>query len=186
MTTTFTAVHRSTGEERTFSACTLTPAHLELLLDFQQQQLPTIADPSTFQPSTREEYLSMLEHGFVLGLFWQEELVYFLACYYPGPSHCLGVDLSLPAEELDGVAHLEIAMAREDTRGFGLHQRAVGLCLEELSRDPRCLWACCTVSPFNLPSLKPLLRQGMEIGVVKKKYGGHWRYVMVKRMNRGE
>ncbi len=41
---------------------------------------------------------------------------------------------------------------------------------------------CCTVAPFNIPSLKDKFAQGMEIAALKEKYGGSLRYVFVKEL----
>ncbi len=41
---------------------------------------------------------------------------------------------------------------------------------------------CCTVAPFNIPSLKDKFSQGMEIAALKEKYGGSMRYVFVKEL----
>ena len=39
-------------------------------------------------------------------------------------------------------------------------------------------YVCCTVAPFNIPSLKDKFSQGMEIAALKEKYGGSMRYVL--------
>ena len=43
-------------------------------------------------------------------------------------------------------------------------------------------YVCCTVAPFNIPSLKDKFAQGMEIAALKEKYGGSLRYVFVKEL----
>ena len=43
-------------------------------------------------------------------------------------------------------------------------------------------YVCCTVAPFNIPSLKDKFSQGMEIAALKEKYGGSMRYVFVKEL----
>ena len=48
--------------------------------------------------------------------------------------------------------------------------------------DSKYDYVCCTVAPFNIPSLKDKFAQGMEIAVLKEKYGGSLRYVFVKKL----
>lgn len=55
--------------------------------------------------------------------------------------------------------------------------------MEELQKeDSKYDYVCCTVAPFNIPSLKDKFAQGMEIAALKEKYGGHLRYVFVKEL----
>ena len=48
--------------------------------------------------------------------------------------------------------------------------------------DSKYDYVCCTVAPFNIPSLKDKFAQGMEIAALKEKYGGSLRYVFVKKL----
>ncbi len=50
--------------------------------------------------------------------------------------------------------------------------------------DSKYDYVCCTVAPFNIPSLKDKFAQGMEIAALKEKYGGSMRYVFVKELRR--
>ena len=50
--------------------------------------------------------------------------------------------------------------------------------------DSKYDYVCCTVAPFNIPSLKDKFAQGMEIAALKEKYGGSLRYVFVKELRR--
>lgn len=55
--------------------------------------------------------------------------------------------------------------------------------MEELQKeDSQYDYVCCTVAPFNIPSLKDKFAQGMEIAALKEKYGGSLRYVFVKEL----
>lgn len=55
--------------------------------------------------------------------------------------------------------------------------------MDELQKeDSKYDYVCCTVAPFNIPSLKDKFAQGMEIAVLKEKYGGSLRYVFVKKL----
>ena len=55
--------------------------------------------------------------------------------------------------------------------------------MDELQKeDGKYDYVCCTVAPFNIPSLKDKFAQGMEIAALKEKYGGSMRYVFVKEL----
>lgn len=170
------------GESRT---CIIKPLHLDqldLLMDFQNIQFIKIQNKDTYKPFTREECSFLFENGFFEGVFWNGELVYFLGCLYPADDN-LGIDLKLPLSQLSHVAHLEAGIARDDFRGFGIHQYMISHCLGILEQDGRTNYVCCTVSPFNLASLKPLLNAGMEIAMLKEKYGAMIRYILLKQLN---
>ena len=51
--------------------------------------------------------------------------------------------------------------------------------MDELQKeDSKYDYVCCTVAPFNIPSLKDKFAQGMAIAALKEKYGGSLRYVL--------
>ncbi|WP_050808937.1 hypothetical protein [Heyndrickxia coagulans] len=53
--------------------------------------------------------------------------------------------------------------------------------MEELGKEGHSFrYICCTVAPFNMPSLKDKFAQGMQIAALTEKYGGLTRYVFVK------
>ena len=55
--------------------------------------------------------------------------------------------------------------------------------IDELQKeDSKYDYVCCTVAPFNIPSLKDKFAQGMAIAALKEKYGGSLRYVFVKKL----
>lgn len=55
--------------------------------------------------------------------------------------------------------------------------------MDELQKeDSQYDYVCCTVAPFNIPSLKDKFAQGMEIAALKEKYSGSMRYVFVKEL----
>ncbi len=57
--------------------------------------------------------------------------------------------------------------------------------MDELQKeDSKYDYVCCTVAPFNIPSLKDKFAQGMEIAALKEKYGGSMRYVFVKELRK--
>lgn len=57
--------------------------------------------------------------------------------------------------------------------------------MDELQKeDGKYDYVCCTVAPFNIPSLKDKFAQGMEIAALKEKYGGSMRYVFVKELRK--
>lgn len=176
----FTFQNRKTGASISCSIQRIGLEQLDALMEFQQQLYTAIPNKDTYKPLARDEYIFMIEHGFLEGVYWQEQLIYFLGCLYPSDDN-LGIDLQLPKSEWEHVAHLEAGMTHPDFRNFGIHSYMISHCLQLLQTDGRTHWVCCTVSPLNLPSLKALLHAGMEIAMVKEKYGGLLRYIMLKK-----
>ena len=105
-----------------------------------------------------------------------------MGCIYPPEEENLGHDIGLSPEELEQVAHLEIAMADPEFRGFGMHSRMCQLCCEELAQDGRTHFILSTVHPDNLPSKRALESAGLVTMVVKEKYGGKLRCIMLRRV----
>lgn len=55
--------------------------------------------------------------------------------------------------------------------------------MEQLKQsDHNYEYVCCTVAPFNIPSLKDKFAQGMEVAALKEKYSDRLRYVFVKEL----
>lgn len=98
----------------------------------------------------------------------------------------LGRDIGLTEAELASVIYQEISNVHPAYRGNRLQQTLATLIMKELAKQNKTYaYICCTVAPFNIPSLKDKFAQGMEIAALKEKYGGKLRYVFVKELKEG-
>lgn len=173
-----------TKGERTL-CCTLMQMEQEdaaMILQFQQRTFDSVADKDTFVPLSEAEWRYLLDHGFALGVWEGQHPRYLIGCLYPPDEENLGHEINLPLEKLGQVAHLEIAMADPDCRGWKMHSRMCALCVERLQGDGRTRYVMSTVAPHNLPSRRALEHAGLSSVMEKEKYGGKLRCIMLREL----
>ncbi|WP_055441191.1 hypothetical protein [Anoxybacillus suryakundensis] len=160
--------------------------HLAEILSLQQLVVDQLDQKDILQPLTEEEYAYILQgNGLMLGAFANDQLVAFRALLFPPiDEEHLGFDIGLSKEELEDVIYQEISIVHPKARGNRLQQTLANLIMAELERTNKAYkYICCTVAPFNIPSLKDKFAQGMEIAALKQKYGHRLRYIFVKTRN---
>lgn len=172
-----------------FKIRTLVLDDLDLVLKVQEQVIQVLKDRETLQPLTREEFQYILEgNGLMIGSFVGGELIAFRALLVPvADDEHLGWDIGLSEAELSQVIYQEISNVLPAYRGNQLQKILARVIMEELGRQKHPYrYICCTVAPFNIPSLKDKFAQGMQIAALKEKYGGRLRYIFVKDLKEGE
>ncbi len=134
-----------------------------------------------------EEMLKDIESGAkIIGVFNEtDELIAYRHIGFPGKDvRNLGYDITMPEIELEKVVHLETTVVHPDYRGNGLQsltlQHAVSMVKVLGYRH-----LLCTVSPQNLFSLYNIMKNGLKIKALKRKYGtdemksdGLWRFIL--------
>ncbi|KYC84243.1 hypothetical protein B4102_0974 [Heyndrickxia sporothermodurans] len=163
----------------------LTSSHIEQILLLQNLVVASLEDKESLQPLTQQEFEYILDgKGLMVGAFVIEQLIAFRALLIPViDSEHLGYDIRLAEEELSSVVYQEISIVHPQYRGNHLQQILAKIIMNELSKlNGKYSYICCTVAPFNIPSLKDKFSQGMEIASLKEKYGGRLRYVFVKKL----
>lgn len=108
---------------------------------------------------------------------------------FPGKdSRNLGYDIHLPIDELDGVVHLETTVIEPIYRGNNLQSLTLGLATQ-LVKEEGYKHLLCTVSPYNFHSLYNVMKNGLKIKKLKKKYAknpkeeGIWRFILHRDLN---
>ncbi|VXB46049.1 conserved hypothetical protein [Bacillus sp. 349Y] len=153
------------------------------LLALQESVQSALQEPAILQPLSPEEFDHILAgNGLILGVYVEGELVGARAVLFPAidEGH-LGNDVGIPRSEWPKVVYQEISLVSENIRGNGLQKLLGQLIMDELkSRTDEWKYVCCTVAPYNIPSLKDKFNQGLAIGGLKQKYGGNWRYIFFK------
>ncbi|WP_121612663.1 GNAT family N-acetyltransferase [Mesobacillus foraminis] len=174
------------GESFTVSELAL--ENINEIIALQNTVINSLEKKETLQPLTKKEFQNILSgNGLMLGVFLEERLIGFRALLVPeiDEDH-LGRDIGLSEEELPGVIYQEVSIVHQKYRGNRLQQTLAILIMQELMKtDNSFTHICCTVAPFNIPSLKDKFAQGMEIAALKEKYGGMLRYVFVKELAEG-
>ncbi len=168
-----------------FHVTLLTIENIEQILSLQNVVIETLEDKSRLQPLSLEEFQYILEgNGMMIGAFIENELIAFRALLVPPiDDEHLGLDIGLPESELHRVIYQEISNVHPNCRGNGMQKILATVIMDELQKeDSKYDYVCCTVAPFNIPSLKDKFSQGMEIAALKEKYGGSLRYVFVKEL----
>ncbi len=155
------------------------------LLALQESVRSALQEPGSLQPLSEEEFDHILAgNGLILGVYVEGRLVGARAVLFPAiDEHHLGYDVGIPRSEWSKVVYQEISLVSENVRGNGLQKLLGQLIMEELkSRRDEFDYVCCTVAPYNIPSLKDKFNQGLAIGSLKQKYGGNWRYIFIKNL----
>ncbi|MGE7853555.1 GNAT family N-acetyltransferase [Bacillus paramycoides] len=174
--------------EQPFHITLLSFDHIVQILSLQNVVIEALEDKGRLQPLSREEVQYILEgNGMMIGAFIDENLIAFRALLVPSiDEEHLGLDIGLPESELHRVIYQEISNVHPDCRGNGMQKILAKVIMGKLQQsDSNYDYVCCTVAPFNIPSLKDKFAQGMEIAMLKEKYGGSMRYVFVKELRKG-
>lgn len=170
-------------KEQTYNIIPLSMKHMEQILSLQNIVIEALENKKTLQPLTLEEYEYILTgNGLMIGAFIEEELIAFRALLVPpiDDDH-LGLDIGLQDDNLNRVIYQEISNVHPACRGNGLQKVLANVIMKQLRQEnSKYDYVCCTVAPFNIPSLKDKFAQGMKIAALKEKYSGRLRYVFVK------
>ncbi|WP_459502103.1 GNAT family N-acetyltransferase [Bacillus sp. C1] len=173
--------------EQSFQVTPLSLDHMEQILSLQNIVIEALENKASLQPLLREEFQYILDgNGMMLGAFIKDELIAFRALLVPPiDEEHLGLDIGLTHEELDRVIYQEISNVHPKCRGNGMQKILAKVIMEQLTQTgSKYDYVCCTVAPFNIPSLKDKFAQGMAIAALKEKYGGSMRYVFVKGLRK--
>ncbi|MGG5784154.1 GNAT family N-acetyltransferase [Bacillus albus] len=168
-----------------FHVTLLSLEHIEQILSLQNIVVEALEDKSRLQPLSQEEFQYILKgNGMMIGAFIENELIAFRALLVPPiDEEHLGLDIGIAESELHRVIYQEISNVHPNCRGNGMQKILAKVIMDELQKeDSQYDYVCCTVAPFNIPSLKDKFGQGMEIATLKEKYGGSLRYVFVKEL----
>ncbi|MGB7603940.1 MAG: hypothetical protein WBL93_00535 [Lutisporaceae bacterium] len=169
----------------------LTTKELGAVVNLQEYVYDQLPNKQVLYVDTYKEMMEDMKQGAqIIGVYNNsEDLIAYRYVGFPGESDKnLGIDVKLPAKELCRVAHLETTVVRPDYRGNSLQsltlQQAVPL-IKSLGYKH----LLCTVSPQNFFSLFNVMRNGLKVKALKKKYGsdqdgkdGLWRFILHRDM----
>ncbi len=118
--------------------------------------------------------------GFAVKVVYEGEIVASLIARFPqNDDDNLGRDVLLPEDVLCKVAHLESIVVHKKYRGYGLQDKMIKFA-EKIIFDRGYTYLMATVSPANKHSLANFEKNGYEAVVVKEKYGGMMRAILLK------
>lgn len=156
----------------------ITPDELEDVLELQDFVYDNLDDKEVLETIGRDEFNEMIEQGFIIGIFKEDELKAVRAMYIPpldDPEH-LAEDGGV--KDRTQVIYSEITFIHPEERGQGLQTRLGHELLNKVREDGRFKYVFTTVMPTNPPSLKDKLRLGFKIINTRHMYGGKLRHVL--------
>lgn len=165
----------------------LTTKDIGQVLALQDIVIDALENKQILQPLDFDEFKYITEgKGMIIGAFAEDELIAFRALMIPPiDEEHLGLDIGLKKEELKEVIYQEISIVHPGYRGNRLQKKMAELIMQQLSIIGLSFkYVCCTVMPFNIPSLKDKFSQGMIIRALKEKYEDRLRYVFVKELGK--
>lgn len=181
LTQIYEGILEKSGER--FTVQRLTEKHLPEILTLQQSVYEKLENKELLQRLTEEEFQYILAgNGLVIGAFVAEQLIATRALLIPPiDEEHLGIAVGLKEAELEKVIYQEISFVDHAYQGNRLQQLLAKLIMAELNKlDHDFRYVCCTVSPFNIPSLKDKFRQNMHIKALQQIYGNKLRFIFYK------
>lgn len=122
------------------------------------------------------------EKGFILIAINKEKIIGFLMVRIPGlEEDNLGLDINLPEDKRNLVAHIESVAVLPEYRGNGIHKSLL-LEAEDILEKRGFQYFMATVYPENGASLSNFLWAGYEIASTKQKYSGLMRHILLKEI----
>lgn len=158
------------------------------LQNYVYEQLPN--KRVLYRDTYEDMHEDLLSGGKIIGVFNEKNrLIAYRYISFPGENNKnLGYDIKLPETQLDKVVHLETTVVHNDYRGNGLQS----LTLQHATSLTKSLGyrhLLCTVSPQNFYSLYNVMKNGLKIKALKRKYGtvanqkdGLWRFILHRDM----
>lgn len=172
-----------------FTVKKLTKHYLQKILTLQDVVYDHLENKEILQKLTEDEFLYILDgNGFAIGAFVNDTLIGVRALLVPPiDEEYLGVAVGLKEEDLDKVIYQEISFIHPSYRGNRLQQQLAKIIMDELNAsDHPYRYVCCSVAPFNIPSLKDKFNQQMEVKALKNIYDGKLRYIFIKDLEETE
>ncbi|MGG0655671.1 GNAT family N-acetyltransferase [Rummeliibacillus pycnus] len=178
-----TTIAQGILSETPYKVKVLSHEQLPQIEKLQDEVIAALPDKKTLQPLSKEEISYILnDHGFMIGVYVEDELIAFRALLEPiiDDEH-LGRDCGIAEEELPRVLYQEISNVSPRYRGYGLQKKMAQIIMGQIDLS-RFNYICATVKPLNIPSLKDKFSQGLLIAGLKEKYGNKLRYIFFKKL----
>lgn len=166
---------------------------LDEVMDLQYKVYEGLNNKSILFMDSYKDMLEDMKRGAkIIGVLNSDnELISYRYIGFPGnSSYNLGNDINLNKDELDKVVHLETTVVDPVYRGNKL-QYATLQVATDLTKKEGYHHQICTVSPQNFYSLYNIMKSGLKIKALKKKYAssenscdGLWRFILHKDLNK--
>lgn len=157
---------------------------IDNILELVTEVYDKLPDKTWFSRDTDENLAAyIIKEGFALKAESNDMLAgIFIARTNNLGSENLGQELKLSEEELNQVAHMEVAMVRQAWRGQGLQYQMM-LKAEHILQEQNFYHLLGTAHPDNAPSVNTFLKLHYKKINEKIKYGGWPRCIFYKKLN---
>ena len=154
---------------------------LSKIIKLQSKVVRALPNPEVLQPLTTGEFMNILnDESLIIGIFIDGKMIAFRAMLVPeNDEEGLGADIGLSEKAFPSLIYSEISNVDPDYRGNGLQTYMGKLLVNNINRK-QFRYILATVAPSNIPSIKDKFSLGMEIAVLKEKYGGKLMFLFVK------
>lgn len=151
---------------------------LEEMLNLQDKVHEQLSDKEVLQTLTKEEFIEIVEQGFIVGAFDGSHLVASRSMYIPkiDEEEHLADDAGIA--DKGSVIYSEISFINPEYRGQNLQTQMGRALVEKVKKDSRFKHCLTTVMPTNIPSLKDKFKLGFKIMATNYKYNGKRRHIL--------
>lgn len=151
---------------------------LKEILDLQEKVHDQLSDKEVLQTLTKEEFIEIINQGFVVGAFDGSHLVASRSMYIPkiDEEEHLADDAGI--DDKSSVIYSEISFINSKYRGQNLQTQMGQALIEKVKTDSRFKHCLTTVMPTNIPSLKDKFKLGFKIMATNYKYNGKRRHIL--------
>lgn len=166
---------------------------LREVIDLQQHIYDNLPNKDVLYMDSYEDMLSDMEEGArVIGVLnSRDRIIAYRYIAFPGrDKRNMGYDIGLNPDELDKVVHLETTVVDPKYRGNDLQSLTLGAAKKMVTQEGYNHFLC-TVSPYNFFSLYNIMKNGLKIKALKRKYGssedgddGLWRFILHSDMKK--
>ena len=169
----------------------LEKSRLNEVIELEHKIYEGLSNKDIFYFDDYDTMLEDMENGAkIIGVLNSENrIISYRYIGFPGKDERnMGLDINLPKDQLDKVVHLETTVVDPDYRGNGLQSLTLQVVTDQLKQDGY-RHLLCTVSPYNFHSLYNVMRNGLKIKALQKKYGdekndGLWRFILHSDLDR--
>lgn len=177
-------IKRTIVKNVAYEMCLLEKSDIENMIELQNIVAENLENPQTFVVDSKEFILTQVlddSMGRAIGVFAEGRLVAFRTMTFSGnDEYHLGRELNIQESELDHVVHLEATVVHPEFRGNRLQAKMMKHTYDIID-ELGYYHVCCTIHPFNYPSLKNVMDSGLTIKALDRRegsYEGKWRFLL--------
>ncbi len=174
-----------------YSMKLITKSRLNEVIELEHKVYEGLPNKDILYFDDYDTMLADLEQGAkIIGVLnSKDRIIAYRYIAFPGKdSRNMGYDIALPMDQLDQVVHLETTVVDPIYRGNGLQSLTLQIA-SNLVKQEGYRHLLCTVSPYNFFSLYNVMKNGLKIKALRKKYGaedeeGLWRFILHSDLER--